>query len=247
MTDDARLTLLDDPLDPDVHELLLGLDRGPALTVDIDEVVLRGGRHRRVVTAERVLAVAAAVVVVAGVAVFAVGRSGPHDVAPLGPTASPHPSSTRVLGPWVSDGWWYTMGDPTTQTGLAVAGLKNESTEDVTVSAPVVSGDPGVRAVLSPLVPVNPAATTVSIEYLQLLDKPVRPSVVVPPGRTVFVVIGVPATCTGADDQVSAVVTVALRSASGGTDTVELGAQRGPSDSWQRAARRAACGSRAAG
>ncbi len=93
---------------------------------------------------------------------------------------------------------------------------------------------PGVRAVLSPLLPVNPAATTVSIEYVQLLDGPARPSVVVPPGRAVFVVIDVPATCTAADDQVSAVVTVALRSASGGTAHRRVSTLIGPGhDGWR--------------
>jgi hypothetical protein len=244
MTDDSRLSLLDDPIDDAVQALLLGLDRGPALTVDVDEVLRRGRRRRRLVSAERMLAVAAAVVVVAGVAVFAVGRSAPRDVAPLGPT--PSSSGTHVLAPSVSDGWWYTMGDPTTRTGLAVAGLENTSTEPVSVSSPVVTGSPGVRAVLTGVTPADPTATTISVDYLRKLDQPAPKSVVVPPGRTVFVVIGVPATCTAADDQVSAVVTVALRSASGGTTTFELGAQRGPTDSWQRAAIRTTC-SRATG
>ena len=239
MTDDSRLTLLDDPLDTDVHELLLGLDRGPALTVDVDEVLRRGRRHRRLVGAERVLSVAAAVVVVAGVAFFAVGRSG-SDVAPLGPT--PSSSATRVLAPSVSDGWWYTLADPKAQTGLAVAGLENTSTEPVTVSAPVVTGNPGVRAVLTGVTPADPTATTISVDYLRRLDQPAPTSVVLPPGRTVFVVIGVPATCTTADEQAAAVVTVALRSASGGTATFELGAQRSPTDNWQQAAIRSTCG-----
>ena len=239
MTDDPRPTLLDDPLDPDEQELLLGLDSGPVLTVDVDEVLRRGGRHRRVVSAERVLAVAAAVVVVAGVAVFAVGRSGSGDVAPLGPTSSS--SATRVLAPTVSDGWWYTLADPKAQTGLAVAGLENTSTEPVTVSAPVVTGNPGVRAVLTGVTPADPSATTISVDYLRKLDRPAPASVVLPPGRTLFVVIGVPATCTTADEQAAAVVTVALRSASGGTATFELGAQRSPTDNWQQAAIRTSC------
>ena len=240
MTDDTRLTLLDDPLDADVQDLLLGLDRGPALTVDVDEVLRRGRRQRRVVSAERVLAVAAAVVVVAGVAVFAVGRSGPRDAAPLGPT----PGATRVLAPSVSDGWWYALGDAKTQTGLAVAGLENTSTEPVTVSAPVVTGNPGVRAVLTGVIATDPTATTISVDYLRKLDRPAPTSVVLPPGRSLFVVIGVPARCDSGGDHAFAVatVTVALRSASGGTATFELGTQRSPSDGWQQAAIRTTCG-----
>jgi hypothetical protein len=241
MTDDARLTLLDDPLDPDVQDLLVGLDRGPALTVDVDEVLHRGRRHRRVVSAERVLAVAAAVVVVAGVAVFTVGRSGSDGVAPLGPT--PSATATNVLVPSVSDGWWYTLADPKAQTGLAVAGLENTSTEPVTVSAPVVTGNPGVRAVLTGVVPTDPTATTISVDYLRKLDLPAPTSVVLPPGRTLFVVIGVPVRCDPRGDQgfAEATVPVALRSASGGTATFELGAQRAATDNWQKAAIRATC------
>ncbi len=240
MTDDSRPVLLDDPLDADVQDLLLGLDRGSALTVDVDEVVRRGRRHRRLVSAERVLAVAAAVVVVAGIAVFAAGRSGSPEVAPLGPSISP--SAAPVRAPSVSDGWWYTLADPKAQTGLAVAGLQNTSTEPVTVSAPVVTGNPGVRAVLTGVTPADPTATTISVDYLRKLDQPAPTSVVVPPGRTVFVVIGVPATCTSAAEQALATVTVALRSASGGTATFELGAQRAPTDNWQQAAIRSTCG-----
>jgi hypothetical protein len=240
MTDDSRPVLLDDPLDDDVRELLLGLDRGPVLTVDVDDVLRRGRRHRRLVSAERVLAVAAAVVVVAGVAVFAVGRSGSGDVAPLGPT--PSSSAAHVLAPSVSDGFWYTLADPKAQTGLAVAGLENTSTEPVTVSSPIVTGNPGVRAVLTEVTPADPTATTISVDYLRKLDRPAPASVVLPPGRTLFVVIGVPATCTTAAEQAPATVTVALRSASGGTATFELGAQRGPTDNWQQAAIRTTCG-----
>ena len=39
--------LHDDSLDEGLRSALLDIDRGPALTVDVDEVLRRGARHRR--------------------------------------------------------------------------------------------------------------------------------------------------------------------------------------------------------
>jgi hypothetical protein len=100
--------------------------------------------------------------------------------------------------------------------------------------------------VLTEVTPADPTATTISVDYLRKLDRPAPASVLLPPGRTLFVVIGVPATCATAAEQAPATVTVGLRSASGGRATFELGAQRGPTDNWQQAAIRTTC-SRATG
>ncbi|MFN8158738.1 MAG: hypothetical protein U0R68_15080 [Candidatus Nanopelagicales bacterium] len=234
MTDDLRL--LDDPVDEPVHAFLQGIDRGPRLGVDVDAVIADGTRRRRLVVAERVLAVAATVVVLAGAVVFAVGRAG-SDGAPAGP-ASPPPALPRV-----SDAWWYSMGDAATHQGLGIAALKNRGTEPVTVSAPQVSGAAGVRAVLTPVNPSDPTATTIDIGYLRKLDQPAPSTVVLPPGESLFVVIGVPVTCTASDGTAlaGATVTVALRSQSGGTGSYVLGSERAFPDSWQSAVVDATC------
>ena len=160
---------------------------------------------------------------------------------PLGPSASPRPTAPAVVAPDVMSGWWYTLGDPAKHVGLVVAALKNESTEPVTVSGLTVSGAGGIRAVLTPMVSAVPKDTTISIGYLRKLDLPSPASVLLPPGRSMFVVISVPATCTTADDEVSASITVSLRSASGGTKDLVLPADAGPPTGWVRSGRAAAC------
>lgn len=124
---------------------------------------------------------------------------------------------------------------------MAVASVQNTSSEPITVLAPIVTGDDGVRAVLTGMIPADPKATVIGLEYLAKVDQPAPDSVLLLPGRSLLVVMAVPAACDGTDQATSTQVSLPLRSASGVTGSLELGMRTGTPQSWELTARKYAC------
>jgi hypothetical protein len=236
MSGDRTPTLLDDPLDDDVRELLLGLDRGDDLTVDVDEVLRRGARRRRALVVERVLAVAAVVVVAAGVGTFALSRTTTPDLIPLG--SDPSPTGERHVSPQLGGGTSGTSGDPKRKVGWSVFEASNTTRDTVTVTGLSVGGAPGTtRAVMTGLLPQDQQTVEISDALLAKLDQPSPTTVDIPPGRAIFVITDVALHCDGSDAAVRPTITLALRSPHGDVGSHEIDWQ-----SWLPTATQYACG-----
>jgi hypothetical protein len=248
--------LHDDALDEGLRAALLQIDRGPELTVDVDEVLRRGARHRRLVVLERVGAVAAVALVVVGAGTFALTRTTPLS-APVAPATSVSPSvvPTRSVegsvAPSMLDGSSAVTGDPKLRRGLAAIKISNIGTEATTVTLGEItaSGAP-VKAVLVQLPASQQNGLTIDDALLSSVDRPGPASVTVPAGQHAILVMSVtvptcPSSLSGVNelaDTISSSVTLSLRTASGGTGTLDVTHADGTSGGWVRVGLRYACG-----
>jgi hypothetical protein len=243
----------DDSLDEVLRSALLQIDRGPALIVDVEEVLRRGARHRRVVALERVGAVAAVALVVAGAGGFALSRTT-LEPSPVPPATSVTPAPSHpavVVAPVMIAGSSGTFGDPKTRRGLTGVEIDNTGTEATTVSIQsITSPDATVRAVLTQVPPSQEHVLTFDDKLLTSVDRPGPTSVTVPAGQYVVLVMSVevpscPKTLAGVQalgDSIYPTVTLSLRSPSGGTGTLDVTQAAGPTGGWVRTALLYACG-----
>jgi hypothetical protein len=223
-----------DSLDEGLRSALLQIDRGPALTVDVDEVLRRGARHRRLVTLERVAAVAAVALVVVGVGSFAVGRTTIPDAtstpaSSLSPSAKP--PTVIAVAPKSMVGSSGTKGDVNLKRGLTGMEIANIGSEAMTVSiqGSTASGAT-IKAVLKAVPPSQQDRIIFDDALTGSVDRPGPASVTVPAGMHLLLVMAVdittcPSTRAAVNamaDSVSSTVTLSLRSASGGTATMRV-------------------------
>jgi hypothetical protein len=247
--------LHDDGLDEGLRSALLQIDRGPALTVDVDEVLRRGTRHRRLVVLERVGAVAAVALVVVGVGSFALTRTtSPAPVAPatsVSPSVNPSRPAVTAQAPSMIAGSSGVTGDPKSRRGLAGIEIANTGTEATTVSIAEVTAYGGtVKAVLKQVPPSQQHALVFDDALLTSVDRPAPTSVTVPAGQHVLLVMSVdvpscPSSLTRVNelaDSVSSTVTLSLRTASGGTGTLDVTQADGTSVGWVRMGLWYSCG-----
>jgi hypothetical protein len=248
--------LHDDGLDEGLRSALLRIDRGPELTIDIDEVLLRGARHRRRVTLERFGAVAAVVLVVVAAGSFALTRTPPQSTpvdpaSSASPTATPTPTGTPVEAPVMVAGSSGTSGIPKLQRGITGIEIVNTGTEATTVSIQeVIASGATLKAVLKEVAPSKEHALIFDDALVNSVDRPAPASVTVPAGEYVLLVMAVdvtrcPATLAGVNelaDGVSTNVTLSLRTASGGTGTLDVTQSDGTDTGWVRTGLWYACG-----
>ena len=246
-------SLNDDSLDEGLRSALMQIDVGPSLTVDIDEVLRRGARHRRVVALERVGAVAAVALVVAGAGGFALSRTAAQP-SPVAPATSVSPAPSRpavVVTPVMVAGSSGIFGDPKTRRGLIGVEINNTGTDATTVTIESISSpDATVKAVLKQVPPSQQHALTFDDKLLTSVDRPGPASVTVAAGQYVVLVMSVDApSCASTSaavqamaDTISPIVTLSLRSASGGTGSLDVTRTAGPPGGWVRTALLYACG-----
>jgi len=226
--------LHDDSLDEGLRTALLQIDRGPALTVDVDEVLRRGARHRRLVTLERVGAVAAVALVVVGVGSFAVGRTTSLDASitpSLSVSPSAKPTAVVAVAPKSMVGSSGTSGDVKLKRGLTGMKIVNLGREAMTVSIQEATASGAtIKAVLKAVPPSQQGGIVFDDALTGSVDRPGPVSVTVPAGQHLLLVMAVdittcPSTRAAVNamaDSVSSTVTLSLRSASGGTGTLRV-------------------------
>jgi len=145
--------------DSQARTRLREFDLGPMPELDLDDLIRRGHRHRRMRFVDRALAAAAVVLLVAG-AVFGLTRlTGQHDkdvVAPsptptlTAPTTAPSPAPTALGTPVVE----FTGSDVTGGVGLGFA--PNGTSYSIWIATRANQGRPGQLYAASPEFP-NPA------------------------------------------------------------------------------------------
>jgi hypothetical protein len=231
----------DDTLDDGLRTALLPIDRGPALGVDVEEVLHRGRRHRRVLVAERGLAMAAVAAVVVGIGVFGLGRGPAGAPDPSPPAASQSPSVTQVA-PVVRLGSSVNIGSASIRRGVLWVDIYNGGAEAVTIGSPRVEASGArVRAALTPVAAKDEHVFTTTDASDRLTDLPGPASITVAAGHLTRVAISIDPACTSADTAISADVRMSLLSASGGTGELVVSSAQGPTEGWISATVQRAC------